>query len=58
MRRQAGNALGRCRTDWQAELARRILRGEVRDGQTVQVGYKDGELTFTPHSSPAPTGAR
>jgi ATP-dependent Clp protease ATP-binding subunit ClpB len=28
-------------------LAKRILAGEVHDGQTIRVDYKDGELTFT-----------
>src|SRR5262249_61332570 len=41
----------------ETELARRILRGEVRDGQTVEVDYQDGELTFTPQSAPEPVGA-
>jgi len=41
----------------ETELARRILRGEVRDGQTVLVGYKDGALTFTPQSSPQAAAA-
>ncbi len=42
----------------ETELARRILRGEIRDGQTVVVGYKDGALTFTPQSSPQAAAAR
>ena len=41
----------------ETELARRILCGEVRDGQTVLVGNKDGTLTFTPQSSPEPATA-
>jgi ATP-dependent Clp protease ATP-binding subunit ClpB len=41
----------------ETELARRILRGEVRDGQTVKVGYKDGELTFTSQLAPEPARA-
>jgi ATP-dependent Clp protease ATP-binding subunit ClpB len=28
-------------------LGRRLLRGEIRDGQTVVVDWKDGEFTFT-----------
>ena len=32
----------------ETELARRILRGEVRDGQNVLVDARDGTLTFTP----------
>ena len=36
----------------ETELARRILRGEVRDGETVEVDYQDGELTFTTQSAP------
>ena len=32
----------------ETELARRILRGEVRDGQKVLVDARDGALTFTP----------
>jgi ATP-dependent Clp protease ATP-binding subunit ClpB len=42
----------------ETELARRILRGEIRDGQTVVVGYKDGALTFTPKPSPERAEAR
>ena len=38
------------------ELARRILKGAVRDGQAVLVGYKDGALTFTPRA-PEPAAA-
>jgi ATP-dependent Clp protease ATP-binding subunit ClpB len=32
----------------ETELARRILRGEVRDGQNVLVDARNGVLTFTP----------
>jgi len=28
-------------------IGRRILRGEIADGQTVVVDWKDGEFTFT-----------
>lgn len=31
----------------ETELARRLLRGEVRDGQKVKVDYRDHELEFT-----------
>ncbi len=34
----------------ETELAKRVLRGEVRDGQAVVVDYKDGEMQFTPQS--------
>jgi len=30
----------------ETELARKLLKGEVRDGQTVRVGYRDHELVF------------
>jgi ATP-dependent Clp protease ATP-binding subunit ClpB len=30
----------------ETELAKRLLKGEVRDGQTVVVDYVGGELTF------------
>jgi len=37
-------------------LGRKILAGEVRDGQKVVVDYDDlrGELTFTPETSGEP----
>jgi ATP-dependent Clp protease ATP-binding subunit ClpB len=40
-------------------LARRILQGEVRDGQTVGVDFDPvrGELTFTPQTAASPVGA-
>jgi ATP-dependent Clp protease ATP-binding subunit ClpB len=40
-------------------LARRLLTGQVRDGQTVVVDYDPlrGELTFTPQAQAAPVGA-
>jgi hypothetical protein len=36
-----------------------LLKGEVRDGQTVVVDYEpaDGELTFTPQGSPVEIAA-
>ncbi len=36
----------------ESHLARRLLQGQVRDGQTVVVGYdpQRGELTFTPQA--------
>src|SRR5262249_11289433 len=39
----------------ETELARRILKGEVHDGQTVLVDARDGELTFTPQAAEAPS---
>jgi ATP-dependent Clp protease ATP-binding subunit ClpB len=38
----------------ETELARRILRGEVRDGQAVRVDVKDGKLTFTAQTAAPP----
>jgi ATP-dependent Clp protease ATP-binding subunit ClpB len=32
-------------------LAQSILRGEIRDGQSVQVGYADGRFTFEPSAA-------
>jgi ATP-dependent Clp protease ATP-binding subunit ClpB len=39
----------------ETELARRILQGQIRDGQTVRVDYdpKRAELTFTPQKARA-----
>jgi ATP-dependent Clp protease ATP-binding subunit ClpB len=36
------------------ELARKVLGGELRDGETVTIDAKDGRLTFTPTMSAAP----
>ncbi|MEA2553723.1 MAG: ATP-dependent Clp protease ATP-binding subunit ClpB [Fimbriimonadaceae bacterium] len=32
-------------------LAQRILRGEIKDGETVTVDYRDGRFVFEPHPS-------
>ena len=45
---------GTVQREVQTQLARRLLKGEVRDGQAVLVGHKDGDLTFTPQAAPHP----
>jgi ATP-dependent Clp protease ATP-binding subunit ClpB len=44
----------------ETELARRILKGEVRDGQDVLVDYRDGDLLFEakPAAKPEPTDSK
>ncbi len=32
----------------ETELARRLLKGEIKDGQKVRVDYRDHELVFEP----------
>ncbi len=36
-------------------LAQRILRGEIVDGQAVNVDYRDGHFVFEPQASPSET---
>ena len=32
-------------------LGRRVLRGEIRDGQTVAIDVQGGDLTFAPKAT-------
>ncbi len=43
----------------ETELAKRLLAGQIRDGQTVVVDYNrdDAKLTFTPQGAAEPVGA-
>jgi ATP-dependent Clp protease ATP-binding subunit ClpB len=41
----------------QDELAMRILQGDFKDGDTVEVGTQDGRLTFARASAPSATRA-
>jgi ATP-dependent Clp protease ATP-binding subunit ClpA len=43
----------------ETELARRLLAGAIRDGQTVVIDYNpnEGKLVFKPQESAEPVGA-